>query len=88
MNKRFKLNQQMKHADDDATKEALEKAVKEVEKELAESVSKEKFEKVRENFSLLSNDQESFSINGMWKVQNKVFPKHTKPLPVAKLDNN
>ena len=24
----------------------------------------------------------------MWKVKKKVFPKHTKPLPVAKLDKN
>ena len=59
-----------------------------MEKKLAESVCKENFEKVKENFSLLTNNQDSFSCNGMWKAKKRMFPKHTKPLPVAKVDSN
>ena len=34
------------------------------------------------------NIQQSFSSEGMWKAKKKVFPKHIKPLPVAKEDEN
>ena len=54
---------------------------------LSESISKANFEKVKENFSVLSNTQGTFCVNGMWKATKKVFPKHAKPLPVAKVDN-
>ena len=87
LDERFKLNQQIKLSNDDSTKEALKKAVEQVEEQLAESVCKINFEKIAESFSLLTNDKESFSTFGMWKATKKVFPKHTKPLPVAKVDH-
>ena len=55
MDKRFKLRQEVKQAQDDQIKEALEKEIDDVEKKLSESVSKANFEKVKENFSVLSN---------------------------------
>ena len=29
-------------------------------------------------------DCNTTNINGMWNLKNMIFPKHTKPLPVAK----
>ena len=88
IDERFKLKQRIKLAEDDDTREALEKSLEEVEKQLANTVCKANFEKVVENLSLLGNDQQSFSSEGMWKAKKKVFPKHNKPLPVAKEDEN
>ena len=59
IDERFKLKQRIKLAEDDDTREALEKSLEEVEKQLANTVCKANFEKVVENLSLLGNDQHS-----------------------------
>ena len=59
IDERFKLKQRIKLAEDDDTREALEKSLDEVEKQLANTVCKANFEKVVENLSLLGNDQHS-----------------------------
>ena len=71
MDKRFKLRQEVKQAHDDQIKETLEKEIDDVEKKLSESVSKANFEKGKENFSVLSNTQGTFCVNGMWKATKK-----------------
>ena len=87
MDKRCKLRQQLKLAEDDVARDIFEKEISEVENELAASVSKDNFEKIKENFSILSNSKGTFSATGLWKAKQRVFPKHSKPLPVAKVDN-
>ena len=88
MDKRFKLKQQLKLTEDEDTRESLEKEIEDVEKQLAELVSEENFENIKADFAIISNSKGSFSAAGLWKAKQKKFPKHTKPLPVAKVDIN
>ena len=88
MDKRSRIKQQIKHTEDDVDKEVLEKEVELIEAELAKSVSKTNFEKIKENISLLTSINGSLSATGLWKVKQKKIPKHSKPLPVAKVDNH
>jgi hypothetical protein len=81
MDKRFKLRQQLKLAVDDQTREALEKEIGDVEKKLSESVSENNFEKVKENFGMLSNSQGSFS----GKQREKFFQNTTNLYLLPKL---
>ena len=87
MEERFKFKQLLKIADGDQAREVLEKQISEVEKKLAESVCTEYFNQVKEQFSMLTNSNDSFCSIGLWKIKKKVFPKHSKPLPVAKVDS-
>ena len=88
MDTRFKLRQDLKQAENGVARESLEKQIVDVENQLSEAVSKENFERINENFKLLSNGQGSFNPVGVWKAKQRVFPKHAKPLPVAKSDRN
>ena len=88
MNKRAKLKMQLKETEDENVKESLEKEVKEIEEELAKTVSKSNFEKVNENLSYLKSNKGFFNSTGLWKVKQNVIPKHARPLPVAKINND
>ena len=85
MDKRFKLKQQLKLADDKDIKESLEKEIVDVEKQLGDLLSAENFENIKADFAFISTRQGSFIAAALWKAKEKKFPKHTKPLPVAKV---
>ena len=88
MDKRSKLKMKLKNTEDVDAREVLEKEVKNVEEELAKSVAKTNFEKVQENLSNLTSSNGSCNTTGIWKAKQNRIPKHTKPLPVAKIDNH
>ena len=88
MDRRSRIKQQIKHIEDVCDREVLEKEVEQIEAELAKSVSRTNFEKVKENISLISSTNGSLNSTGIWKVKQKKIPKHSKPLPVAKIDNH
>ena len=70
--------------DTEAVTEPLMNSLEMVENEISELLSKENFEKVKENFDLLSRSVGSCNMNGMWKLSARLFPKHPKSMPVSK----
>ena len=72
----------------DDKRESLEKEVNQIEEELAKSVSETNFKKAKENMSIMTSNNGFFNAVGMWKIKQRIIPKHCPPLPVAKVDSS
>ena len=56
-----------------------------IENQLSDLLSDENVKKIKDNLSLLSCTDGSMAMSGVWKIKKKIFPKHTKALPIAKI---
>ena len=71
----------MKQLDQDKT---IIEELANVENEIAMEVGKQNRDKVVDAFKILANTDGTTNVNGMWGIKRKIFPKHSKQLPVAK----
>jgi hypothetical protein len=69
-------------SDDD--EENIGNQIEEIETIISKEVSKDLRDKIVKNFETLTNTDGTQNVNGMWTLKRKIFPKHVKPLPVAK----
>ena len=83
--RRLSLIQELKVANEDKHEE-LQNELDEIEEEISKEVSKDTRDKIIENFKTLAETDGSTNVNGMWNLKRKIFPKHSKPLPVAKVN--
>ena len=89
MERRAKIKCMLKETTEyDYKRESLEKEVHQIEEELAKSVSETNFKKAKENMSIMTSNNGSFNAVGMWKLKQRIIPKHSHPLPVAKVDSS
>ena len=72
-----------KAGDDDET---TQNALNDVEKVISDSCAEDNLKLVVENFGHLSSTDGSVNSNGIWKLKKRIFPKHSKSLPVCKKD--
>ena len=79
MDTRKELKYRMKQNNED-----LEEEIHKVEEHIAKECADENMEKVRDNFKSIADNNDSVSINGMWNIKKKVFPKLTQVIPTGK----
>ena len=79
----MRLIQELKVSKDEEHEDLIAE-LEEVEEDISNEVAKDIRDKIVENFKVLADTDGSTNINGMWNLKNRIFPKHTKPLPVAK----
>ena len=75
--KRLKVSNQ---AEEDKIIDEIDK----IEESISDEVAKDMRDKIVQYFETLANNDGTTNINGMWTLKRKIFPKHRKPLPVAK----
>ena len=81
------MKQKNKVSEDDDNQDILDE-IEAVEGKLAELVAKKNNEKVMINFGSLAKTDTTLSVNGMWALKKRIFPKNPPNLPVAKKDIN
>ena len=83
MSKKTQLLQQMKLAEED-NKHYIYEQIKDIDYKISNLISLENRDKVMTNLQSFSQTDGSVNVNGMWKVKQKLFPKHSPAQPVAK----
>jgi hypothetical protein len=71
-------------SEDEQSKAEFQKKIEDIDEVIAQECSEENFQKIKDNFEILSTQQDSLNANGMWAIMKKVFPKNSIPPPVAK----
>ena len=78
-----KLKQKLKEENlDEKEEEDISNKLDVVEASISKEVSKD----ARDKIATLSNTDGTTNVNGMWTLKKKLFPKHSNPLPVAKIN--
>ena len=80
---RMRLIQELKVSKDEEHEDLIVE-LEEVEEYISNEVAKDIRDKIVDNFKVLADSEGSTNINGMWNLKNRIFPKHPKPVPVAK----
>ena len=84
MNERQQLRGRLKIETDSQSLEQIRTLIQSVEDKLSNLMAEENVKKVRDNLSSLSNTDGTMAVSGIWKIKKKIFPKHSKSLPVSK----
>ena len=88
MDKRRSLNNQLKTATDVLIIQKIQNDVTSIEMQLSSLLAENNLMKIKDNLAMLTETDGSSSCSGVWKLTKKLFPKHAKPLPIAKKDLN
>ena len=88
MAKRRSLNNQLKTATDVLIIQKIQNDVTSIEMQLSSLLAENNLMKIKDNLAMLTETDGSSSCSGVWKLTKKLFPKHAKPLPIAKKDLN
>ena len=84
MEERKSLKLKMNNCVDMHSEDTLQDQIENLDEVIAKECSEENFQKIKDNFLLLSDGNDKINSNGMWNLMKKVFPKNNPPLPVAK----
>ena len=88
LDERKSLKQMLKNCDNEDNCSSFQQKIEDIDQVIAQECSEENYLKIKENFELLSNKQDSMNTPGMWAIMRKVFPKNSNPPPVAKRDGS
>ena len=84
MDEHRQLRGNFKMETDSHSLEQTKTKIQSVETQLSSLMANENVQKIKDNFSALSNTDGSTAVSGIWKIKKKIFPKHSKALPVSK----
>ena len=83
MKKKSELRKKMKRSTREQQK-ALHDEIEKIDMCIGEEIAVENWKNVENNFALLSRTDGSVNVNGMWKMKNKMFPRHPVGMPTVK----
>ena len=83
MKKKSELRKKMKRSTREQQK-ALHDEIEKIDMCIGEEIAEENRKNVENNFALLSRTDGSVNVNGMWKMKNRMFPRHPVGMPTVK----